>query len=394
MRQGTALVEVIARRFLAGSERLTDEMFERIRTEVSEFAEFDGPELWESVRASCRANIEEGVGRMARGELGVPDAIPPDARDLALLAARTRVPLAALLRAYRVGHALIWEEWFAAVERQPADPGTRRASLEVASSFLFAYVDRLSTFVTDEYTTERDRFMRSREQRRTQLVRDVLDGATPDAAEAMRELDYDLRLHHLAAVFSGPDPEDALRDLARALDAPHQLLVSLAAETAWAWLGRTREFQLPERLELSGGATLSIGDPAPGIEGFRSSHREARDAHGVALGLQRGAGLVRYDDVALESLVGADEARVRAFVARELRGLDGADVRSVRLRGTLRAYFASGQNAAAAAAMLGVHEHTVGYRLRTIEDRLGRPVTTRRAELEMALRLLDGRGGG
>jgi DNA-binding PucR family transcriptional regulator len=80
-------------------------------------------------------------------------------------------------------------------------------------------------------------------------------------------------------------------------------------------------------------------------------------------------------------------------VARELRGLDGADVRSVRLRGTLRAYFASGQNAAAAAAMLGVHEHTVGYRLRTIEERLGRPVTTRRAELEMALRLLDGRSG-
>jgi DNA-binding PucR family transcriptional regulator len=79
----------------------------------------------------------------------------------------------------------------------------------------------------------------------------------------------------------------------------------------------------------------------------------------------------------------------RDFVARELRGLDGGDSRSARLRETLRAYFASGQNASAAAALLGVHEHTVSYRLRTIEDRLGRPVTARRAELETALRLLE-----
>ena len=76
-------------------------------------------------------------------------------------------------------------------------------------------------------------------------------------------------------------------------------------------------------------------------------------------------------------------------MARELHGLDGADARSGRLRETLRAYFASGQNASAAAALLGVHEHTVSYRLRTIEERLGRPVTARRAELETALRLLE-----
>ncbi|HLQ47495.1 MAG TPA: helix-turn-helix domain-containing protein, partial [Candidatus Dormibacteraeota bacterium] len=84
-----------------------------------------------------------------------------------------------------------------------------------------------------------------------------------------------------------------------------------------------------------------------------------------------------------------DEARARAFVSRELRGIDGDDPRSRRLRRTLRAYFASAQNGSAAAALLGVHEHTVAYRLRTIEDRLGRPVAARRAELETALRLLE-----
>jgi DNA-binding PucR family transcriptional regulator len=243
--------------------------------------------------------------------------------------------------------------------------------------------------------------MRSREQRRTQLVRDVIDGATPDPAEALRELDYDLRLHHLAAVVTAPDPDGALRELGQRLEAPHALVVSLATDTAWGWIGRTREFALPERLQAPAGTTISLGDPAAGVEGFRSSHREARDAHRVVLGAARAGApaqdpdagrLVRYDEVALESLVTADEARVRAFVARELRGLDGADDRSARLRRTLRAYFASAQNASAAAAMLGVHEHTVGYRLRTIEERLGRPVIARRAELETALRLLRARG--
>jgi hypothetical protein len=234
--------------------------------------------------------------------------------------------------------------------------------------------------------------MRSREQRRTQLVRDILEGADPDPTGALGELDYDLRLEHLALVVSADDPEAVVRDLGRRLDAPHRLVVSLTGETAWAWLGRTRPFELPERFESIGSAVVSLGEPGGGTAGFRRSHREARDAHAVAL-RSRGRALVRYDDVALESLIAGDEERARAFVARELEGIDGDDARSRRLRETLRAYFACAQNASAAAAMLGVHEHTVTYRLRTVEQRLGRPVTARRAELEVALRMLEIAGG-
>lgn len=387
MRQGTALLEALAARFLANGEALAEAMADRIRAEVEDFADFDGPELWDAVRASCRANIEEGLADMGR-DGALPDAIPPDARELALITARLGLPLAALLRAYRVAHALMWQQWFDAVEREPADPAVRRVALEGGSRYFFDYVDRLSTLVTGEYTAERDRFMRSREQRRTQLVRDVLEGADPDPAEALRELGYDLRLNHLALVVSGPDPEGAVRELGRALDAPHALVVSLAGDSAWAWLGRTRGFDVPERLEPPAEATVSLGEPAAGVDGFRRSHREARDAHRVAV---RGAirGVTRYDEVALEALVAGDGARIRAFVSRELHGLDAPDARSARLRETLRAYFSTGQNASAAAAILGVHEHTVAYRLRTIEERLGRPVTARRAELETALRLLD-----
>lgn len=391
MAQDTALVERIARDFLARRDELTELMVERIRDGVSEFESFDGPELWQAVRGSCLANIETGLGALA-ADRSLPEAIPGDARHLALLAARLDVPLAALLRAYRVGHLCIWQGWSQAVEAEADDRETRSAALATGSDYLFAYVDVLSTFLTDEYTTERDRFMRSREQRRTQLVRDVLDGADPDPAAAMADLDYDLRLEHLALVVSAQQPERVVRRLGQALEAPHRLVVSLADDTAWAWLGRTRAFVLGEHLELDEDAVVSTGDPGPGTDGFRRSHRQARDAHAVAVRSRRAA-LVRYDEVALESLAAADDGRAAAFVARELRGLDGADERSVRLRQTLRAYFGAGQNASAAAAMLGVHEHTVSYRLRTVEERLGRPVTSRRAELETALRLFELRSG-
>lgn len=387
MAQQTALVRDLAEGFLARCDELADRMVERIRLAV-EPGDFDGVELWETVRASCVANLRTGLRSLASdGE--VPEVIPAEARELALLAARTDLPLAELLRTYRVGHQVMWSAWSEAVEASEAEPGARSAALEYASDYLFAYVDRLSTFVTDEHTAERDRYVRSREQRRTQLVRDVLDGHDPDPGEAMRALDYDLRLEHLAMVLSGTEPEDAVRDLARSLDAPHRLVVSLSDDTVWAWLGRTRAFAVPERVDAPAGCVVSLGDPGRATEGFRRSHVQARDAHAVAIRAVAGGQAVRYDDVALESLAGADEARARAFVERELRGLDGADDRSARLRTTLSAYFAAGQNASAAAAILGVHEHTVSYRLRTIEERLGKPVTARRAELETALRLLD-----
>jgi hypothetical protein len=380
-------LESVAHRFYVQRDELAEEMALRIRDGVGEFGEL-APELWEAIRASCLANIEAGMNALG-GELELPERMRPEARELALLTARLDLPLAVLLRAYRVGHAMMWERLFDAIEAEDLDDDERREVTRTVSAFLFGYVDRVGDFLTAEYTAERDRSVRSREQRRTQLVRDVLDGADPDPALALAELDYDLRLEHLACVVAGSDPEVAVRSLARQLEASHMLLVSLSGDTTWAWLGRVRPFTLPERIAQPDGAVVSVGDPAVGIEGFRRSHREAREAHAVALRRSESGAVVSYDAVALEALLAADEGRARAFAARELEGIDGADQRSVRLRETLRAYFACGQNASAAAAVLGVHEHTVTYRLRSAEDRLGRPVAARRAELELALRVLE-----
>jgi len=97
--------------------------------------------------------------------------------------------------------------------------------------------------------------------------------------------------------------------------------------------------------------------------------------------------VTHYEEIALEALAGQNEPEAAAFVSHELAGIDGDDERSRTLRDTVSAYFAAAHNAAAAAAALGVHEQTVANRLRLVERRLGQPVTSRRAEVETALRL-------
>jgi sugar diacid utilization regulator len=53
----------------------------------------------------------------------------------------------------------------------------------------------------------------------------------------------------------------------------------------------------------------------------------------------------------------------------------------------LTTYFAHGGNAAATAKALDIHEQTVAQRLTAVEERTGRAILNRRAELEAALRL-------
>ena len=125
--------------------------------------------------------------------------------------------------------------------------------------------------------------------------------------------------------------------------------------------------------------------PVFGETGFRATHHQAQRARWVAG--QGEPSLIRYADVAVESLAGENQEDARLFVDRELRGIADDSTASKRLRETLTVYFAAGNNAASAAATLGVHQQTVANRLRTVEERLGHPVGARRIELEVALRL-------
>lgn len=280
-----------------------------------------------------------------------------------------------------------WEAWVALVEAADAEPAERRRLLDRGAAFFFDYVDRISGLVTEEYTQERERALRGREQQRMQVVHRLLSGEETEAAV----LEYDADAHHLGLMAWGEHGGEAAQALATDLDR-RLLLVAVAGGLWWGWLGGGRP--LPDdalrsldRWAPPPDAQVALGGEAAGRDGFRETHREAATA--LVAGRRTGAAVTRFRDFALEALVTRDDRAARAFADRELARLDGDDERATRLRTTLRAWFTAGPNAAAAAAALGVHEQTVAQRLRAVEERIGRPPAARRAELEIALRIRD-----
>src|SRR5947208_1049552 len=109
--------------------------------------------------------------------------------------------------------------------RKPKERGTGLRPAEARRSMAFAgwqarvVATRTATArgvgeVSEEYTTERQRVLRSSIEGRIQLVRDVRGGASVDSAE----LGYRLEQEHLAVVATGPAADASLRDLARRLE--------------------------------------------------------------------------------------------------------------------------------------------------------------------------------
>jgi DNA-binding PucR family transcriptional regulator len=142
---------------------------------------------------------------------------------------------------------------------------------------------------------------------------------------------------------------------------------------------------LSRRLELSADTFIALGAPAPGIDGFRLSHRQALEAARVLR--LKSEPLGTYDALSLDALVLRDERAARDFMHHELGPLLDDGKRTQVLLVTLRAYADSHWNAASTGARLGVHERTVGYRLATIEERLGHTLAERRDQIGVALRL-------
>ena len=333
--------------------------------------------------ASIYGNIRAVLGALG-GDRAQPDA-PAEATEEARITARAGVPLESLLHTYRVGHAVIWERALDIAEDLTPDARSRHAVLKIGSRWLFSYVDAIATHVTKEYTRERDRIMRSSIERRVQLVRDVLDGATIDAGE----LGYDLDAEHLAVVVQGPGAETWLDEVAGRLER-RPLTIAVSDQVVWGWLGGRRElvigdWRLLASVSVPPDTCAAVGEPGWGAEGFRRSHTEAIAAHQVGQRLR--ASLTHYDDVTLEAALLADEGVARHLIDHELGPLADDDERAAKLLTTLDAYLRTGQNASAAAAILHVNDRTVAYRIRAIEDVLGRSVAARSAELATALRL-------
>ncbi|WP_026912061.1 PucR family transcriptional regulator [Patulibacter minatonensis] len=343
----------------------------------------------QTVAHSSADNIGVVISMLAYG-LPASTIVPPaGALELFERMAEREDGLLHLLRAYRIGVSDLWQIWAAHVRDTVSDPVEAHEVLALSTAQLFTFMDRMSEQFTDRWADARRRHRQGLDVSPEELVRGVLLGQVGDR-EALARLSYDSERTHVAVVIPDllPDGETE-RIVSRARLAVRALTISVseaAGTVIWFGLSGTPDTRTLNALADSLGNVrgLGIGEPARGADGFRSTYREALDARRIAA-LRRSTGPTWYHDVALLSALCADPVRARALVRSELGPLLSDDEGRRRLRETLAAYLEAGESHVAASAELHVHQKTVAYRIKQVEDLLGRKIADRRTELEAAL---------
>lgn len=321
---------------------------------------------------------------------------PAQALLFGQMLARAGVPLAQVLRSYRLGQ----ETMFAraaelAAAHALADPAAAIARLGVLS---FAFADAMMSDVAAEFEREREAVIRSSFARRDAAIHALLAGAAVDVDAAEQALGHRLRGRHQALVAwraagadgDAPDLPELLRAALRDAGAGRPLLLAEGpVVTAWVTPGEGAvDWALVGERLTAAGAQAAVGEVAGGPGGFVRTREQAQLARDVAR-RDPERRLTHYPDVALAALLTRDGAVARAFAADELRGLGGAASAVGAVRATVAAYFAAGHDQTRAAARLGVHRNTVARRLARAADLLGHDLTTRVREVEAALAVVE-----
>jgi hypothetical protein len=375
-------------------------MAEHISSGIPEIAEIEDEELRAELRASAEANVGQVLRMLAHGARVDDVTVPHEALDFLRGNVRRGLPLAVLLRSYRLGHAWLWEHWSDALHERVEDSGELAAGQDESSAFMFAYVDRVTGTLVEEFGTERERMLRSAEQLRADTVRAILAGDPVDTEAASRRLGYELRRKHVAMrVSSGAHEveglERAVGEAAAALARGDPLVIASGAARFDVWCG---SFDPPatealEQYEPPPSVQVAFGKTGEGVAGFRSSFTEAKHAARIsALVGDESSSVTSYARVELVSLLASDLPRARDFVADQLGPLASPGGTAERLRETVLAFLASGGSPTRVAEKLFVHKNTVTERIKRAEDMLGRGVNESPVELEAALTLTAGLG--
>jgi hypothetical protein len=292
------------------------------------------------------------------------------------------VPLEVLLSAYRLAARVVWQEVIgeAARERE-LDPATVLA----VSGQVLDYLDQISGAVGRAYLETRERIMRQRDRDRDRVLQRLLAGdvAGTDLRRLAAALDLDLTPPYRVLscwVTPGVDADPVLADAWRRAGA------LVAGDDPGTWIALVRgdadvqhlAHSAAEAVDRARGGhdgaialRIGVGPVAARLEDVADAARRARRA--LTVGARLSPDVLVHDDAELGifSLLAADPEELRAHV-RQVLGpiMQGSTARSAMLLDTLEALVCA-RGVSEAASQLGIHRHTVVYRLQRLRDLLG-----------------------
>jgi hypothetical protein len=197
---------------------------------------------------------------------------------------------------------------------------------------------------------------------------------------------YPLDGAHLAVIVTGPDSRLVAATLARELER-HLLLGERSADSSTAWLGGAESVDRSELEEAAAGAVeggamrLSFGETEGGLDGWRQTFLQAKEANLVAE--RSGESVVHYRDVALVAAALRDPVLCHHLTTTYAVPLE----KSEDLVDTLASVLESPRVLSYAGAELMIARQTVDRRVRRAEATIGGPISRYAAPLETALQL-------
>ncbi|MER6121910.1 helix-turn-helix domain-containing protein [Streptomyces sp. NPDC001795] len=320
--------------------------------------------------------------------------------------AQRDIPLTVMTKAHRFGQLRFLEWCLDELDREDVDyelfTATNRRMLQLS----FGYGERIAENAAMVYQQERDHWLLGQTAARAARVRDILTEKDVDLNWAEPALGYRLRQNHLGLVAWLPtltgEGEGLARldritnEVARKLDcAARPLFVPRDAVLSWAWLpfGSRNEVsseQLSDVVERSDPPVhVCAGSVGYGLEGFRSTHRQALRAQELAASASPVPQFTDFSTVAPIALMATNVDDMRAWVWDILGALAVDDENSARLRETTQIFLDTGCSYTATASAQILHKNSVQYRIRKAETIMGHPVQKGHSDLEVALRAVQ-----
>lgn len=378
------LITTVAARLELRADEIGEEIADLLKVRVTELAAH--PELKQDLLDVCHASVRL-LTAMARTWADPAIVSPPqDTLSWARSLVDHGVRAETLLRVFHLGQARYQAIWHAELRRTHAPSDLLVETYEVISAFVFTWVDAICGPLIDTYTEEMDRRLRDVSAVREAELDRILADEPIDQQAAGARLGYDLGGEHVAVVLwlrsdAAPRTQRELESLLSPIvpllvPAPRgrPLISRRAMGVIRAWIAGVAGEMVREPLDdllRDAGACLAVGTAGVGVTGFRRSADEAQRARRVAGLLHSDASLTCFADVAVEDLLTRDLDTAKAFARRSLGELAGDSDSAQRLLGTLRCFYGEHQSLRQAAQRLGIHENTVGYRIRRAAELAG-----------------------
>jgi DNA-binding PucR family transcriptional regulator len=375
---------------------------------VSELSEVGGDgELLELLHDAVEGNFNTFIPAIRHG-ISIDHVEPPTAAlEHARRLAQRGVDADALVRGYRLGHQAVVKMVLDEIRTAQLDAQLGFDVFEQITSASFRYIDRISREVLNAYQNERDRWLANQNRVRALRVREVLDGSEIDIDEMTNVIRYPLRRTHLSLIVWCGESETGnelvgmerfITELAKALGSDERpLFVAADRVTGWAWVSLTTDVapeavrRIREFADARADAPwIAAGNPLPGVDGFRRSHRQALGTRAVVIASgSRPSAVTAVSDPGLvvAAQFCADLAQARAWVGDMLGPLASATDSDERMRQTLGEFLRTGSSFKATADELHLHVNSVKYRVQRALERRGKPITDDRLDVEVALLL-------